>query len=291
MTISEQALIIYLMDGLSSISDKNGFIKIIAIDHRDSLKKVLDEKDITKFKTLATREFAPFATAVLLDRTYGHQARLIARSVNLGVIWSAEKSGYTDTNMGRKTELYEDFNPGFEKENLNVVCIKLLLYYNRNALNAKEQIEVAREVKIRCEYGNIPLLIEPITYPVEKRYVKAEAIVEAVEDLQKYCDILKLEFPLDVEEHNSLKIFIESEDYLKKINQLCKIPWILLSRGMKFKLFKEAVKISKRHGAKGYAVGRAVWQEIETFNTWEEKANFIKTVGKERMRELSDIYN
>lgn len=278
---------------LDKLSDKNKTIKIIAIDHRESLLKILDKQEVTKFKTLCVREFAPYSTAALLDREYGNQARLIAQGLNLGVIWTAEQTGYVDSPEGRDTVLYKEFDAMHEANNLKVASIKLLLYYNRHSTNAKKQLEVARHTMEESHKADLPLLIEPITYPVtNKTYTKSEAILNAVEDLKEFADILKIEFPIDMDKNNMQKSLITAEPLLKKINEMAaEKPWILLSRGIDYSALKEAIKLSKRFGCRGYAVGRSIWQEVGNYKTWEEKEKFIKTTAKQRMKELSDIYD
>lgn len=274
---------------ISPITDKNGSIKIAALDHRGSLKKILPEDKLSDFKTLCTKEFAPYSTAVLLDPEYGEKAAKIAQKLSLSIIFTAEKTGYTDSSKGRLTELHEDFNAQKVNE-IGASAIKLLLYYNPDAPNKDTQKLIAERAKIEAQKNDLPVLLEIITYQIEDiTYSKEEAILRSIRELRDFGDILKLEFPITIIETNQTNDFAHSKTLLEQMTSEAQKPWVLLSRGMKFNLFKEALNSSIKSGAAGFAVGRAVWQEIANYNTWEEQENFIKTTAKQRMKELTSL--
>ena len=59
---------------------------------------------------------------------------------------------------------------------------------------------------------------------------------------------------------------------------------------MPFDAYKKALIISKEEGCMGFAVGRAVWQELDEFSTKEERETFIKSTAVNRMKELSELF-
>jgi len=273
---------------ISLLQDANGFIKIAAIDHRSSLKKILAEDKLEDFKGLCTENFAPFVTAILVDPEYGDKARESARQNNVSIILSREQSGYLQNPDGRVTELYSQFN-SHKLKKMGASAIKLHLYYNADAANAADQRQVAEKVKMECVAADIPLLLEPVTYTVpDSPYHKGDAIMHAINDLRAFADILKLEFPIDVDD--------ETEDmdaaipYLSAMTIESKVPWILLSLGMQFDSYKKALGLSKDAGCNGFAVGRAVWQEIDRLSTWPSVEDFIKTTATDRMRQLAELF-
>lgn len=259
------------------------------MDHRDSLKKAIDEDLFPAFKNLLTTTFAPYSTAILVDPEYGGQAIESAKTANIGILLSREETGYTDEDTGRKTTLYKQF-PASKLKEIGATAIKLLLYYNRDAENAGDQISIATQVHEECIQADLPLLIEPITYPVAGiEYHKGDAIVHAAQDLRNHCEVLKLEFPVDMSTDNA---DVEAAiPYLQTITEEAQKPWVLLSRGMEFDLFKQALRASKEAGCSGFAVGRAVWQEISEHESWEGKKHFIETTARDRMEELSKIFD
>ncbi len=273
---------------ISKLQNKNGFIKIAAMDHRDSLKKFIPEERLSDFKNLLTQTFAPYSTAVLVDPEYGLSAIESAKKINLAVLLTREETGYVDNPDGRVTKLYKDFDSKKLKE-MGADAVKLLLYFNNTSNNFHEQLEVVKKVREETLTENIPFLIEPITYEIKNtEYIKGDQIIEAVKSLIGLCDILKLEFPVDVLEDGSN--ISDGSEWLAQINNVITVPWVLLSRGMKFENYKSALQLSKQYGCSGYAVGRAVWQEISEQKSWQGIENFIKTTALNRMRELSEIY-
>jgi tagatose 1,6-diphosphate aldolase len=273
---------------ISKLQNRNGYIKIAAMDHRDSLKKFIPEDKLSDFKNLIAQVFAPYSTAVLVDPEYGLPAIESAKKMNLAMLLTREETGYLDNPDGRTTELYKEFDSRKLKE-MGADAVKLLLYFNNNASNFQQQLDVVKKVREETLMENIPFLIEPITYEIKDTgYVKGEQIVEAVKELDHLCDILKLEFPIDVLEDGSN--IPSGSEWLDQISDVITVPWVLLSRGMKFDNYKSALKLSKQHGCSGYAVGRAVWQEISEQKSWDDIETFIKTTALNRMKELSGIY-
>ena len=277
-----------LMKDLSKIQTPNGLLKIAAYDHRDSLTKYVPAEKLSEFKTLCTTSFAPYSTAILVDPEYGTEAIKKSNELNISSILSREISGYTDTPQGRNTELYSDFTSEKLKD-LGAEAIKLLIYYNHEAENAQYQLNVVKKVKAEADAINLPLLVEIITYPnnPQEDISKLELTKQAIKDMKDYTDVFKLEYPFEPAGRD----FEQDKETLKEITNLCGgIPWVLLSRGgMDFENFKKAVVACKNAGASGYAVGRAVWQEVKDLATWEEKKQFIETTATNRMKELSTI--
>lgn len=271
----------------SKLKDKNNFIKIAAFDHRDSLEKLISAENMSNFKTLLSETFKNDVTAILVDPVYGLESVKIAQKQDLGILLTREKTGYTDSPEGRITELSE-FSSS-DLKSMGATAIKLLLYFNPESQNASSQLEVLKAVKKEADMINLPLLVEPITYPLtSKNYIKGDSIVSTIKMIKPYTDVFKLEFPIDV----NVDSLEKAQYYLELINKECSgKPWILLSRGMQFSNFIEAVALSKVFGAEGYAVGRAVWQEVSECKTWDDIKEFIKTTALNRMRELSQVYS
>ena len=270
-----------------NISDPNGFIKISAYDHRDSLKKFIPEEYFAKFKALLTDVLGPYTTGVLVDPFFGGEAIQIATQKHISLILSREESGYTDNPDGRLTKLHQ-FNSEKLKQ-MGASAVKLLLYYNPDAANKADQIAIVKNLYIETTKAKLPLVLEPITYEIPgKRYFKAEAIYQTLQDVKDYADVLKIEYPTDVKNAE----LSAGKNYLMQITKLLNDkPWVLLSRGdMNFEKYYEAVKISLECGGKGYAVGRAIWQEIADLKNFNEVVNFINTTGLARIKKLNTLF-
>jgi hypothetical protein len=79
------------------------------------------------------------------------------------------------------------------------------------------------------------------------------------------------------------------ETYLKELNDAAIRPWVLLSAGEKFDIFRKQVEVSMKAGSSGTMAGRAIFNEYFDQNTPAERQKFLQTTGKERMKILSDL--
>jgi tagatose-1,6-bisphosphate aldolase len=170
-----------------------------------------------------------------------------------------------------------------------------LLYYHPQAPIASEQLTLVKDLSKQCQKANVIFLIEPILYGVGdySNRSKLDTTLKTIDQLTGLVDILKLEFPLDVNhttEH-------DWQQAAGNISRHATVPWILLSRGMGFDHFKRLTQICCDKGASGIAVGRAVWQEIEAISQKTpdpdsklmEIDKFLATTGRTRMLELTAI--
>src|SRR3990172_2049203 len=101
--------------GLQQISSSEGIFSICAMDHRESLKKMIAQarpgevsyQDMVDQKIELCEILAPCSTAVLLDPIYG-AAQCIASGVlpgRSGLLISTETSGYAGTSERRRGSL------------------------------------------------------------------------------------------------------------------------------------------------------------------------------------------
>ena len=111
--------------GLQQIADDGGIFAMCAMDHRGSMKRMIDPAQPASvgYTTLAAYKrdlcaaLAPASTAVLLDPLYG-AAQVIASGAlprDVGLLVSVEATGYTGQKGARLTELLPDW--GVEKVN------------------------------------------------------------------------------------------------------------------------------------------------------------------------------
>jgi len=66
------------------------------------------------------------------------------------------------------------------------------------------------------------------------------------------------------------------------------VPWALLSAGVDYPTFARQAQLACEAGASGVIVGRAVWSEAVKLHG-DERENFLNTIARQRMQELSDI--
>ena len=268
------------MKNLQSLLTKSGKITIAALDHRGSLARNLNsnnpemvtKNEMMEWKRQMVELYSEMGSGILIDPVYGKE--IVDSNMQCGWMMSVEKSGYRGGKEERETELLPDWDVAQLKE-LGATGAKLLLYYDpENTELASKQRKLARRLAGECEQEEIVFLLEPLSYKIETS--RAEEVVEIVRETSELGhDILKIEYPGDRES-------------CEKINEISQVPWVLLSAGMKYEEYKQALQVACESGASGMAVGRAVWQEFGQY-TGAKREGFLGTTSVERMKELVAI--
>lgn len=289
--------------GLEATSTDGGVFTILAIDHRDSMRAVLQPDDpeglaaetLTEAKLWLLRELGGEATAVVLDPEYSAAQAIATRSLpgHVGFLVAVEAQGYLGDPDARKTPLLDDWGVGKAKR-LGASGIKLLVLYRPDSAAADEQDEVISRVVADCVEHDIPLFLEPIAYrnssaknPAEELAMKRRAIV--VETVQRLSalgpDILKVQFPVDTAYQTDQRIWA---DACAELDEAASVPWALLSGGDPYVAFRDQVGVACEAGASGFIVGRALWGDL-VLSTPEERRDLLDSVVRPRFRELSAI--
>ena len=292
--------------GLQQLANSKGILTMCAADHRESLKKALNPQhpemvsyqDMVDFKLDLCRAAAPVASAMLLDPLYG-ASQAIAASVlpgNVGLLVSMEKSGYG----GEKTSRVNTLLPGWnvkKAKRLGAQAVKLLIYYRPDLKDAAQrQLKLVARLAEQCIKEDLPLLVEPVSYPVEEVGTSAEKfarmkpglVIETARQVTAFpIDVLKAEFPADLN-------FEKDEGKLlalcQQLNEASRRPWVILSAGVNFELFRKQVEIACKAGASGFLAGRALWQEAQKLSR-AERVKFLETTTVQRLKELAEIAN
>jgi tagatose-1,6-bisphosphate aldolase len=290
-----QTLSIGKFRGLQQISSSRGTFTALALDHRQNLRKAnpafVDDEELSRFKLDVTTALAHEATAVLLDPQVA-AAQAVAHGVipkNAGLVVALESTGYTGDATARHAQII----PGWSVEKakrMGASAIKLLVYYHPDAPTAKETENFTSNVAEDCRKSDIALMLEPLSYSLdekrkltsdEKRYV----VLETAKRLSPlHIDILKAEFPLDVNDTDESEWMKACEE----ISAASVTPWILLSAAVEYETFLRQVVAACKAGASGIAVGRAVWQEAVPLGR-EERIKFLTTAARERISRLSSL--
>ena len=289
--------------GLQQMADARGILTICAIDHRGALKRALNEKDpdavsyqdMVDFKLDLCQAMAPLASAILLDPLYG-AGQAIAAGVlpgHIGLLVSLEKTGYTGSTSARLTELLPGW--GVKKvKKLGASACKLLIYFRPDFKDTvARQLDLVAELVEECRQEDIPLLVEPVSYPAEDEgpeefaRKKPELVIETARKLTALpIDILKSEFPADINyEKDEQKLLA----YCQELDRASRLPWVLLSAGVSFEVFCRQAEIAFRAGASGFLAGRALWQEATELASRAERKKFFETTAAVRFRELAEL--
>lgn len=283
--------------GLQQISSPRGTITALALDHRQNLRKaspaLVDNEELSRFKLDVTTILAEEATAVLLDPEVSAAQAIAQYAIpkNVGLVVALESTGYTGDATARHAQII----PGWSVEKakrMGASAIKLLVYYHPNSPTARKIEDFTAKVAEDCQKHDLALMLEPLSYSLEeskkltseeKRYVVGET-ARRLTPLN--VDILKAEFPLDINDADETKWL----DACQEISSASITPWILLSAAVDYETFVRQVTVACNAGASGIAVGRAVWKEAVQIDG-KERISFLRKVGKERLSRLTSLCN
>lgn len=291
--------------GLQEISTTDGYLTVLALDQRGSLVHAmgLEKEDpelyekIRDFKLDTVQELLPYCSAVLLDPQYSAAEAVHDGLVSgqKGIIVTTEETGYVEKPDGRINQLI----PGWSLEKakrMGASASKLLVYYNPNIHSlAKSQEEFVLSLSDIAEDLDLPLLLEPMSYSPDPKIPKnskefarmrPQIVLDTVKNLGHLgIDLLKLEFPCDVNYELDESVWVSACEQITKYSP---VPWVLLSAGVNFEIFKKQLDIACRAGASGFVAGRAIWKEAASLEK-KERTGFLKNTAAKRTEELAAI--
>ena len=291
--------------GLQRIANPDGILAMCAMDHRGSLRNMIDEEnpgevnyeEMVKRKLELCSSLAKYASAVLLDPIFG-AAQCISHSTlsnSTGLLVSIEASGYSGDKEHRLTKLLDGWS--VEKiKRMGASAVKILVYYRPDLKQlASQQLDTVNTVARECIKHDLPFLVEPKSYPVgneinnpqEFTNLKEQLVIETARDITALpIDVLKAEFPADLHYKKDKSELIELCCQLDASSQ---VPWVILSAGVDFRLFCQQVEIACQAGASGFLGGRAIWQEAMYIDDARERVRYLSTVGIDRLKRLTEL--
>jgi tagatose-1,6-bisphosphate aldolase len=278
--------------GLSECSDPRGAFAMLALDHRNNLRRILRpeapsevrDADLTEFKREAVMELAGAATAVLLDPEFGAAQCISSGAMpgDRGLIVALERTGYGGDSHARESRILDDWSVS-KVRRMGASAAKLLVYYHPAASTARRIEELVRQVAGECAREDLPLLLEPLVYNPDpgsgklSPEARRRAIVETARRLAgPGVDVLKAEFPA------ASAAEAEWREACEELSDASAAPWILLSASVDFETFLRQAEVACRAGASGVAVGRAVWNEAAILGG-EERSAFLRGEARRRM--------
>ena len=290
---------------LQTASTERGVFTILAVDHRDAMRAMLNREQpetvpaaqLTEIKLSIVKFIGPFATAILLDPVYS-MGQVIARRVlspKTAFLSAIEEQGYLGDPYGRQTTMLEGW--GIEKAKmLGASGVKVLLFYHPKAGEATEaQEQLVANLLSECSQFDIPMFLEPIVYSLNPDVNKDSAafaaerpkiVIETVRRLGALKpDVLKLEFPVDGKYEKDEAVW---QDACAELNEASPVPWTLLSGGDSFEAFQKQLRVACQNGCSGFLVGRALWQEA-VYLYGNERDEFLQGEAARRWQTLHTI--
>ena len=285
--------------GIAACASARGTFAVLALDHRQNLRKELRPDDpasvtyeeMVEFKRAVVRALSPVATGTLLDPEIG-AAQCIADGslpANAGLLVAIEATGYAGPSTARVSRVLEGWSVEQAKR-IGASAAKLLVYYHPEASNAEAQERFVADVAADCRAADLPLFVEPLSFSlVEGERLTGEArrrvVVETARRMTAIGgDILKAEFPYDP----SVTDRARWREACAELDAAAAQPWVLLSGGVDDATFEAQVAVACEAGASGVLVGRSVWADAATAAPAERDA-FLATTGVARLRRLADL--
>jgi tagatose-1,6-bisphosphate aldolase len=277
--------------GLASIAREDGTFAVVAMDQRNTLRRMLaavdrsgDPAELRAFKVDVVEALSPGASAFLLDPEFGvpavHEAGVMAPGCSTLIavepadrdIWNGEPRARRDLD---RTALWV--------RDLGGSAVKLLVQMRPDRVRGPgepdlvaEVVEVVRAVVEDCAAAGLPSVIETLLYPLpgeapldDRR--RADLIVESARILtETHPDLLKLEYPVDAAG-------------CRGVAGVVTVPWAMLSAGMPFAPFLRAVATScDEGGASGFIAGRVYWKEAVAMEP-PARREFLATTARDRL--------
>ncbi len=290
--------------GLQRISNPNGTLTMVATDQNSSMIKMMKEAtkreptyaEIADAKVMLSRALAPHCSGLLVDGFYGYASTVAAFAVppGTGLLIRVEKSGADKNAAGAPCgELEPGWGVGKIKR-CGADAVKLLAQFEPDELDSAEKnFEFTRQIYEGCIEHDILFLLEPIHFPYNgekddspsKLDRKARTVIDSAKFLSRYCDIYKAEFPGTLGRESDAQLV----DNLKKLNDACVKPWVLLSAGVDYDKYKKQVDMAMKAGASGILGGRAFWKEFFTYASPAERQKFAETECVRRVTETHEI--
>jgi len=293
--------------GLNQIANDDGIFTICALDHRGSLRRIIDEEHpeevsyevMVEHKLELCSSLARYASAVLLDPLFG-AAQCISKGVipkGTGLLVSLEATGYSGNKEYRLTQPLDNW--GVEKiKRMGASAAKILAYYRPDLKELKAKLlKTISSLAEECIKYDLPFLVEPVSYPVgneigspeEFAAKKEELVIQTAQDITSLpIDVLKAEFPAEL---HYKKDVAELVNLCRQLDASSQVPWVILSAGADFEIFCKQVEIACQAGASGFLGGRAIWQEVVTISDAKERICYLQTVAAERLKRLNEISN
>jgi tagatose 1,6-diphosphate aldolase len=264
------------MRSLQRVTSADGFFLICALDHLSDFQELLapDPRAVTyqqtgEAKIELIRALAPECSAFLLDARYGLAQAIASRALpgSVGLMASIEDEDYKPATATRKTRFRQNWSTS-QMKLLGIDVCKLLWFFRPDSNVAEHQRQLLISLVAECAKLSLPLVVEPIWYPLEGEDPRAGAwksrrvdgIIESAHEADSLgVDMLKVEFPGYVEAEDGRSQALEA---CKRLDASVSVPWVILSAGVGYESFKTQVEIACRAGASGFLAGRSIWRDL-----------------------------
>ena len=253
---------------LARVATEAGLFTVLAIDHVGSFAQTVSPDhpesmtagDISAAKQPIIAALGPISGAVLIDPGYlvAMAPTACGRSEGIGLILGIEDGDYADVRTAPR------LLPGWDADRaagMGADAVKISVYYDPDGdMSAAERF--VTEVVRQCRAAGLPLFCEPLALYEDPKDRK-RAVLEGVRRFGPLgAEVLKLQFPVMPEGGRHAPE--EWAEACAEVDRLSPVPWVILSEGSDFGLFRDQVRVACAAGASGFLGGRAIWRELAT---------------------------
>ncbi len=260
---------------IARISDADGLIRTMAIDHPDNYLVLFDSdvtrvsfEEVVQSKIEMIRELSTHASSVLADPVWSFGQSIVTGALprDVGLISGIEDLYYSPATspVGFDTELRlkEGWNPATLSA-LGADAAKLVVFHREdgNPADVARQHAVVAQAAVDCHAVGLPLIVEPLWFPVagesmddpEVRERRRRSVISSARSFHEVgADIMKVEFPvLDLGDLDSC------HRACADLDEAIGGPWVLLSAGCGVRGLPDAGRRGRRprmqrlHGGPG----------------------------------------
>jgi len=266
---------------IEGLANPAGRIGVLAIDHRDSLRAVIDPNDpasvgreqIIELKQVIIEELADLATGVMLEPEYSIPELVPMLPAGVGFTAALESQGYSEDPSRVATTLLDGWSAA-QAASAGASATKLLAYFSPSAVDhADSQRAVIAQAVAESHAAGLPLLLEPLAFPGGDHGPETIAAVQGTIDLG--ADVMKVAWP--------------GQQWLPALVEALEgRPWVMLSGGGDFDEYVANVSTAVEAGCSGFMAGRAVWREVTQVAPGDREAT-LREVARPRLERLGEL--
>ncbi|MEX2536641.1 MAG: tagatose 1,6-diphosphate aldolase [Trueperaceae bacterium] len=302
---------------LQMLADDQGRFKMVAVDQRPPLfnalarhgrRKMEEVRDdeIAAVKSLLVEALAPHSSAILVDPIWAHPDALPFIPGRVGLISTLEDYAFEKRAGERYSVPIEGWSVAKIKRS-GAAGVKVLAYHRPDLSPeaAEHQDAFVEGVGAACREHDIPFILELLIYPKGDEQVDSWEYARAkpqrvLASLRRFAqarfavDLFKLEFPADFKhtrefargafdrvERRPAYDLSEVEGYLRELDEVSPVPWVLLSAGVRQREFALNIELATLAGASGFLAGRAVW--FEALDSYPDMQGMRERLEKESL--------
>lgn len=271
--------------GIDELCTDEGVFAVLAIDHRDSFRAVIEgdvtNEEITQFKIDLVSGVGAQASGVMLEPEYSLPQLINVGAVkgSQGFMAALEAQGYMQDPWAGPTTMLDGWSVEAAKK-MGASAAKLLLpYHPDRPEHAEEQRKVVEQTGKVCAELDMALLVEPVAFGMANER-RPEIVLETVRQLTDLpIDVMKMEFPGNPDDPD------QWADACSAVDEACRQPWVLLSSGVTFVEYRDQLAVAFENGCSGFTGGRAVWRPA-TNAAPADRAEAIETAVCDQFAEL-----